>query len=139
MQFYTRSRRKPTISIVSLIDILAILLIFFIVTTTFKRDQPQVKINLPESTTAVEAPAEAEPLLISIDAEDSVYVDGEPVTLEILGREISRVVQQSPGRGFALQADQEAGFGIVIRVMDVFQENGVSDIPAFTEVLGQGR
>ena len=42
MKFYTRQRRLPTVIIVSLIDILAILLIFVIVTTTFRRDQPEV-------------------------------------------------------------------------------------------------
>ena len=58
MTFYTRKRRAPSVIIVSLIDILAILLIFFIVTTTFQRNQPQLQINLPESKTAEEAPAE---------------------------------------------------------------------------------
>ncbi len=138
MQFYARSRRKPTIIIVSLIDILAILLIFFIVTTTFKRDQPQVKINLPESSSAVAAPAEVEPMLISIDNNDQVYVDGELVDLVQLGDAIADVIENFPQRGFALQADKEAGFGVVIRVIDIFQENGISDLPAFTDVLGQG-
>ncbi len=138
MQFYARSRRKPAIIIVSLIDILAILLIFFIVTTTFKRDQPQVKINLPESASAVEAPAESQPLLISIDSEDKVYVDGEEVDFVQLDGVIADIIENSPERGFALQADKDAGFGVVIRVMDTFQQNGIKNLPAFTEVLGQG-
>ena len=52
MQFYTRKRRNLFVNVVSLIDILAILLIFFIVTTTFRKKQPQVQINLPESKEA---------------------------------------------------------------------------------------
>ena len=48
MRFYTKRRKMPSITIVSLIDILAILLIFFIVTTTFKDKLPQLQINLPE-------------------------------------------------------------------------------------------
>jgi biopolymer transport protein ExbD len=52
MRFHTRKRRTPSIIIVSLIDILAILLIFFIVTTTFRKEQPRLQINLPESKTA---------------------------------------------------------------------------------------
>ena len=57
MRFYTRKRRAPVVIIVSLIDILAILLIFFIVTTTFRKNPPQLKINLPDSKTAEQAPA----------------------------------------------------------------------------------
>ena len=55
MKFYTRPRRTPQVIIVSLIDIFAILLIFVIVTTTFKRSQPEVTIKLPESKSAVSA------------------------------------------------------------------------------------
>ena len=49
MRFYTRKKRTPQLIIVSLIDILAILLIFFIVSTTFRKEQPRLQINLPES------------------------------------------------------------------------------------------
>ena len=47
MDFSVRKRRAPNIIIVSLVDILIILLIFFVVSTTFKKDQPEVQINLP--------------------------------------------------------------------------------------------
>ena len=57
MNFVVRKRRAPTIIIVSLVDILIILLIFFVVSTTFKKDQPEVQINLPESKTAAKRPA----------------------------------------------------------------------------------
>ena len=48
MKFAVRKRRAPSIIIVSLVDILTILLIFFVVSTTFKKDQPEVQINLPD-------------------------------------------------------------------------------------------
>ena len=66
MRFYTRKRRMPAVIIVSLIDILAILLIFVIVTTTFKRDQPAVVINLPDSKTASTAPTQADPAITGV-------------------------------------------------------------------------
>jgi biopolymer transport protein ExbD len=47
MNFSVKKRRAPVIIIVSLVDILIILLIFFVVSTTFKKDQPEVQINLP--------------------------------------------------------------------------------------------
>ena len=55
MKIAVRKRRAPSIIIVSLVDILTILLIFFVVSTTFKKDQPEVQINLPESKTAANA------------------------------------------------------------------------------------
>jgi Biopolymer transport protein len=56
-EFFSTKRRAPVIIIVSLVDILIILLIFFVVSTTFKKDQPEVQINLPESKTAQKRPA----------------------------------------------------------------------------------
>src|SRR5207245_236668 len=67
MNFVVRKRRAPTIIIVSLVDILIILLIFFVVSTTFKKDQPEVQINLPESKTATRRPAELEHAIVSVD------------------------------------------------------------------------
>lgn len=116
-----------------MIDILAILLIFFIVTTTFKRDQPQVKINLPESTTAQAASAEQSPILVSIDSEGAVFLDDQPITTAQLVREIATRKEQQPGRGFAMRADQQAPFGAVVSVMDAFKANGVRNLPTFTE------
>jgi biopolymer transport protein ExbD len=73
MQFYTRKRRTPFINIVSLIDILAILLIFFIVTTNFRKPQPQLKINLPDSKSAEEgAAAQKEPAVLRVKSETEI-------------------------------------------------------------------
>ena len=55
MRFYVKRKRTPQIIIVSLIDIFAMLLIFFIVTTTFKTAQSELSIKLPESKTATQA------------------------------------------------------------------------------------
>src|SRR6202011_5140636 len=70
VKFAVRKRRAPSIIIVSLVDILTILLIFFVVSTTFKKDQPQVQINLPESKTATNAPAELEHAIVTVDQND---------------------------------------------------------------------
>ena len=79
MKFAVRKRRAPLIIIVSLVDILIILLIFFVVSTTFKKDQPEVQINLPESKTAQKKPGELEHAIVSIDQDDQIKLDGRAV------------------------------------------------------------
>src|SRR5207244_6966257 len=76
LNFAVRKRRAPLTIIVSLVDILIILLIFFVVSTTFKKDQPEVQINLPESKTAKKLPAELEHAIVSIDQDDEIKLDG---------------------------------------------------------------
>ncbi len=137
MRFYTRKRRVPTVIIVSLIDILAILLIFVIVTTTFKRDQPAVVINLPDSKTATAAPAQSDPAILSISADQKLYLDGKPVELTGLKQALLDMLAATPNRGLALNADKAAPFGVVVAVMDVLKEANVRNVPAFTEVKQQ--
>src|SRR6266513_2052528 len=84
MNFAVRKRPAPNIIIVSLVDILTILLIFFVVSTTFKKDQPQVQINLPESKTATNAPAELEHAIVTVDQNDEIKLDGKTVAVEEL-------------------------------------------------------
>ena len=134
MRFYTRKRRAPSIIIVSLIDILAILLIFFIVTTTFRKNQPQLQINLPESKSAEQAPAEKdEPVVLSVRNADEISLDGKPVTLDLLADALKTVRAQAPARPIAMQADREAPFGVVVKVLDALKDAGIKNIPAFTQ------
>ncbi len=134
MRFYTRKRRTPSIVIVSLIDILAILLIFFIVTTTFQKKQPQLQINLPESKTAEQSPAEKiEPLVLRIKSSEEITLDEKPVTLENLASSLKSLREQSPDRPVVMQADREAAFGVVVKVLDALKDAGIKNIPAFTQ------
>ncbi len=131
MNFAFRKRRAPTIIIVSLVDILIILLIFFVVSTTFKKDQPEVQINLPESKTAIKKPAELEHAIVSVDENDQVQLDGQPVGVD----ELEAAVRELPGTRkstLALQADRKASWGTIVKVMDALKLAGVKNLPSFT-------
>jgi len=131
MNFAVRKRRAPLIIIVSLVDILIILLIFFVVSTTFKKDQPEVQINLPESKTATKAPAELERALVSVDENDQVQLDGRTVDVN----ELEMAVRDLPAQRkstLALQADKKASWGTIIKVMDALKLAGVKNLPSFT-------
>ena len=131
MKIAVRKRRAPSIIIVSLVDILTILLIFFVVSTTFKKDQPEVQINLPESATATTQPAQSEHAVVSVDENDEVRLDGNPLPVE----ELEAAVRNLPGArktSLALEADRKASFGTIIKVMDALKLAGVKNLPAFT-------
>jgi biopolymer transport protein ExbD len=121
MRFYNRKRRQPpAIIIVALIDILIVLLIFLMVTTTFKQ-QPALKLALPESSEAVKTGAsENAPLVISIDPLGNLRlgVDARPVTIEGLKDKLSDAVSKNPDIRLAISADKAAPWGQVVKVMD---------------------
>ena len=131
MKFSVRKRRAPVIIIVSLVDILIILLIFFVVSTTFKKDQPEVQINLPESKTATSAPAELEPAILMVSENDEIKLDGKIIAVEDLESAV-RNLPETRRTSLALQADKKASFGIIVKVMDALKLAGVKNLPAFT-------
>ena len=131
VKFASRKRRAPSIIIVSLVDILTILLIFFVVSTTFKKDQPEVQINLPESKTATNAPAELEHAVVSVDQNDEIKLDGKIVAVEELEGAVKNLSETRRGT-LALQADKKASFGTIVKVMDALKLAGVKNLPAFT-------
>jgi biopolymer transport protein ExbD len=131
MKFAVKKKRAPSIIIVSLVDILTILLIFFVVSTTFKRDQPQVQINLPDSKTATNAPAELEHAIVTVDADNEIKLDGKVVSVD----ELESAVRDLPATrksSLALQADKKAEYGTIIKVLDALKLAGVKNLPAFT-------
>ena len=138
MRFYTKKKRAPSIIIVSLIDILAILLIFFIVTTTFKKNQTQLQINLPDSKSAEQAAAEKKaPLVLSVKGENAITLGDTPVTLAELASALKAARANTPDRPIAMQADKEAPFGVVVGVLDALKEAGLKNVPTFTQPSSQ--
>ena len=131
MNFAVRKRRAPLIIIVSLVDILIILLIFFVVSTTFKKDQPEVQINLPESKTAKKLSAELEHVIVSIDQNDEIKLDGRAISVDELEGAV-RDLPEARKSTLALQADRKASFGTIIKIMDALKVGGVRNLPAFT-------
>ena len=132
MKFAVRKRRAPSIIIVSLVDILTILLIFFVVSTTFKRDQPEVQINLPESKTSSTKPAELEHAIVSVDRNDGIQLEGRDIAVDQLQQAISNLPPDRKS-SLVLKADEKASFGIIIKVMDALKLAGVKNLPAFTQ------
>jgi biopolymer transport protein ExbD len=136
MQFYRRKRRQPpAIIIVALIDILIVLLIFLMVTTTFKQ-QPALKLALPESSQAQKSGAnERPPLVVTIDPSGNLRFgpDAKPITAQNLKNELVAAASKTPGVKIAISADTKAPFGQIVKVMDAAKEAGIKAVNAFTK------
>jgi biopolymer transport protein ExbD len=140
MQFYARKRRQPpAVIIVALIDILIVLLIFLMVTTTFKQ-QPALKLALPESSQAQKTGAhDAPPLVVSIDPQGKLRLgaDARPVTMERFRQELLAALPKNPDLKLAISADKMAPFGEIVKVMDVAKEAKIKSVNAFTKEPGK--
>ena len=135
MHFYRRRRVSPVITIVSLVDILTMVLMFFVYTTTFKTATPSVQIKLPEASHGTEATSDTKPAFLAIDKAGAVFLDDQPIEVSALGDAMKKL--QSEGRNVAMKADEEAPFGKIMAVLDALQAAGVQHIPALTRRAGK--
>ena len=134
MKFYARPRRTPQVIIVSLIDIFAILLIFVIVTTTFKKIQPEVTIKLPESKNAVSSDSSQEPVVLSVSETEDIFLDAKKVSLHELTAAVQKLIAEKGRPNLAMKADKKVSYGFLIQVLDALKEAGVKgNLSAFTE------
>lgn len=136
MRFFVRKRHQtPTVIIVALIDVLIVLLIFLVVTTTFKQ-QPSMRLALPESTQAQKSGAnDAPPLVVSVDAQGNLRFGPQatPVTVEQLRNELAANAAKTPEVRLAISADKAAPFGQIVKIMDAAKEAKVKMVNAFTK------
>jgi len=140
MRFYVRKRRQaPAVIIVALIDVLIVLLIFLMVTTAFKQ-QPALKLVLPESSQAQKTGAqESPPLVVTVDPQGNMRLgpEGKPVTVERLRNELLAEVGKNPELKLGISADRSAPVGQVVRIMDTAKETRVKSVYMFTRELAQ--
>lgn len=130
-----RKRRTPSVIIVSLIDVLLVVLIFLMATSTFKKEvPPELRLALPESKQAKSGAADAKPMVITIATNAPYfYLDDKPVTFERVQTELVAAAKKDPQVKVAIKADKRSPFGEVIKVIDAAKTANVGSISAITE------
>lgn len=111
------------VNLTPMLDVVFIMLIFFIVTTSFIKESG-IEIERPESSAASPRP-EAQ-VLVAITPEGAVWVDGKPVDVHQVGREVAGMLTEQGSA--VIQADRESTTGLLIEVMDRLKEAGVDQV-----------
>lgn len=111
------------VNLTPMLDVVFIMLIFFIVTTSFIKESG-VEITRPESSAA--SPRPDAQVMVAITPEGAVWVDGRAVDLHRVGGEVAGLV--SDGGAVVIQADRDATTGLLIEVMDRIREAGVEQV-----------
>ncbi len=125
MQFNVKSKRKVMINITSLIDVLFLLLIFFMVSSTFL-EQPGIKLELPKAQSAVVT--EQKDYTLFVDKEGKMFLNQDEVTTANLGERLRQVLPNMKEGALILKADQDVSHGIVVRIMDIAKQSGIKKL-----------
>jgi biopolymer transport protein ExbD len=136
MHFRRITRSRSQVPIVPMIDILFILLVFFIVSTTFKRPRDILRIELP---TVREIPSEQvadERSVIAVDALGNITLDSLAVPEGLLEPYLAAFQRQNPGRKLELEADKALTIERLFGVWEALTGAGieVKEVPARIQV-----
>ena len=131
-----RPRRKSaldeesSIDMTPMLDIVFIMLIFFIVTATFVKETG-IDVTRPDSETAVQQTKVG--ILIAIDAQNEIWINRRKIDLSALRANVERLRAENPQGGAVIQADKAARTGILVDVMDRLRQAGVPRVSIATD------
>ena len=116
---------ESEINLTPMLDVVFIMLIFFIVTAVFVKD-PGVEVTRPEAVTAI-TPGPGS-IFVAITPSNEIWIDGSAVEPIAVRAEIERLRSENPEGGVVIQSDQEASNQMLIAVMDAAKEAGVTEV-----------
>ncbi|WP_293647739.1 ExbD/TolR family protein [Thiolapillus sp.] len=122
---YCQDDDEATIDLTPLMDIVFIMLIFFIVTTSFIKESG-VDVNRPSANTAERK--EHGNILIAITANDEIWMDKRPVDIRAVRANVERLKAESPEASVVIQADKDSKNGLLVQVMDQVYLAGILNI-----------
>jgi biopolymer transport protein ExbD len=130
MELRRARKRSVIINLTSLIDVLFLLLIFFMVSTTFV-SQPAISLELP---TAQNSEAERQtPIVVHVDQNGGVYINDEPIELALFEQALVNRLADQLEKAVVLRADSRVSHGVVIHVLDLIKGAGVKKLVVATE------
>jgi biopolymer transport protein ExbD len=106
------------LNLTPMIDVVFLLLIFFLAATTFAREEVELDLRLPQAKSGKAGSGEQQ-LVVNVFADGKLTVDGREVTLAALQQKLQAAVQRNAEQAVLVRGDQESRFGTGLAVLDV--------------------
>lgn len=138
MTIYTRKHTSQGIPIVPMLDILTILLIFFIVHTEIKRQVAVLPLNLPQATHLAGQQGDPDDILLEVGDDGAIAFNGKELSATDLEQAVQELVRTNPAARIQVSAATGASMGRFIEVMDRLSAAGltVEEVPVRIDING---
>lgn len=140
MRLRTRERAEPDVNLTPLIDVVFLLLIFFMISTTFEREA-QLQVDLPEaSTEATEAPPER--LEVTIKGSGNIYINDQQVVNtkpETIKRAIEELLGDKRDLPMVIRADSDSALQYAVTLMDIARQLEIRQVSLATVQTDAGQ
>ncbi|NGP54209.1 biopolymer transporter ExbD [Thioalkalivibrio sp. XN8] len=130
---FGQEEEDQEINITPMLDVVFIMLIFFIVTASFVKEAG-IDVNKPEAATS--EPKDKANILIAIDANDKIWIDRRQVDARAVRANIERLHAENPQGTVVIQADKDSRTEVLLGVMDSARMAGVYDVAIAAPRIG---
>ena len=121
------------INVTPLVDVVLVLLIIFMVTAPVL--QSGIEVSVPHTKTVKQITEER--LVITIDRQQKVFLNNDPVNINQVGQRIHQKIRDPQGQSVFIRADQDVPFGAFATVMDAVKQAGITNVSIVTQPLEQ--
>jgi len=133
---HRRGSKAASVSLTSMLDVIFLLLCFFVTASVFSQWESEISIQLPTAKTADEPDRLPGEIIANIAKDGSVRVNGAAMALDDLGAKLAKIAKFYPGQSVILRADRETKYEDLVKVIDVCRGAGVWNFSLAT--VGEG-
>ena len=119
-KFYKSYNRDPQINILPMIDIIFVILSFFIVSSLYLVKLESIPLNLPNAETSKNELSD--PMIVSLDVEGNIYINKTISTRESFENDISKLIVNEDKKYILIRADKDIKYGEVVYVLDIIRK-----------------
>jgi biopolymer transport protein ExbD len=128
----TAGRGELVLELTPMIDVVFLLLIFFMLATTFMDPEREIDLDLPEAGSSLAREVEHEEIIINVMRDGSLSLGDRHVDRETLAAELERAARVDPNRSVTIRGDRDARHESIVSVMDACGKAGLSNLAVGT-------
>lgn len=127
MKFADRGRRAkpPALSMTAMLDVIFLLLCFFVTASVFSQWESEISISLPSASSAETPGRLPGEVILNVSKEGAVTVNARKLSLDELGSRLAKVAEFYPGQPVVIRADRETSYDSLVKVIDTCRTSGV--------------
>ena len=134
-----RRSRAPALALTSMLDVIFLLLCFFVTVSVFSQWENEISITLPAAKTADEPNRLPGEIVVNVTRDGVLRVNGMPLAPSELGDRLARIARVYPGQAVIIRAARETRYEALVSVVDVCRGAGVWNFSLATADEGTGR
>ena len=138
MPLKTQHDDAPTLNLTSMIDVLFLLIIFFMVATKFDQLERNIEVAVPEVSQSDEDSGPPEPIIVTVQSNGSIAIGGDVVTAEELVSRLAAVRTRSGAPVVVIRGDADCAFQHIASALAACRQAGVSELGITVRIAGVG-